>query len=222
MDMLNIIDSRRHALEFKTDDIPSEELIRSIIWKAWKVTPSKQNFMPYTITILGPDRMREKYALWELAVKNKIRVNEENSKIPWKESGYNVNYEYLKHAPYSYIFSQRVCKANPFIQRTIDDLNDFYEQMHESHLDAIYRSTCTEVGMFAAHMAAFAIEEGVTVNYNGCFPSNVKDWSNILPIIDYNPILIGGMGYCKTPRRKKFEDLPGDYKPEVDELLEWI
>lgn len=222
MDLLEHLDSRRHVLKFK-DELPPRNDIEEVLWKAWKVTPSKQNFMPYQITILGPEAKEEKIALWNLARANKKHVNESHSSIPWEEDGDNGNYLYLKTAPYSIIFSQRVCKPNPFVERCIRDLNDHYEQMHESGLDAMMRTTAVEIGMFAANMGTFALEKGIQVNYNACFPSKIEKWST-LPIIKYNPLLIGGMGYCEVPRRNSHSAklLKDDLKPELSEMLKWI
>lgn len=224
MDLLKHLDSRHHVFKFK-EEAPLKEDIHEIIWKAWKVTPSKQNFMPYQITILGPEAKEEKLSLWNLARANKKHTNESNSSIPWDEPGDNPNYDYLKDAPYNIIFSQRICKPNPFIQRQIDRKNDHYEQMHESKLNAVFRTTAVEVGMFAANMVAFALEKGIQVNYNACFPSKIERWSS-LPIIKYPPVIIGGMGYSDIKRRDLPNmtdlDLSEDWKPELSEMLKWI
>jgi len=222
MNLLEHLDSRKHVLIFE-ETPPAKKDIQEILWKAWKVTPSKQNFMPYEITILGPEAKDEKVALWNLARANKKHVNESHSAIPWKEDGDNPNYIYLRHAPYCFIFSQRVCKPNPYNQKKIDELNDHYEQMHESQLSDMVRTTAVEIGMFVANLNIFALEKGIQVNYNACFPSKIEKWST-LPIIKYNPLLIGAMGYCEIPRRNPriAKDLADDYKPELTEILKWI
>ena len=221
MDLLQLLDSRKHVYRFK-EEVPPQSDIEEILFKAWKVTPSKQNFMPYEITILGPNAKQEKLACYNLARMNKKNVNE-NATKGHTEDGHNPNFLYLKNAPYTIIFSQRLCEPNPFIQRTINDENSYYEQMHESELDSILRSASTEVGLFAANLSAFALEKGIQVNYNGCFPSKVKHWS-ALPTIKHNPILIGAMGYCDVPRRNKVTELlfAEDLKPNLEEILKWI
>ena len=42
---------RKHVIEFESE-IPNKELINSLLQKTWKVTPSKNNFMAYTIHII--------------------------------------------------------------------------------------------------------------------------------------------------------------------------
>ena len=114
MDQLEFLDKRRHVRQWM-DEYPEKSVIESVLWKAWKVTPSKQNFIPYTVTILGPDKAIEKELVWGLSRKNKIDVNESN-KEGWKEPGDNPDYDYIKTAPYVVIFSQRSpCKPTPYI-----------------------------------------------------------------------------------------------------------
>ena len=221
MDLLQLLDSRKHVYRFK-EEVPPQSDIEEILFKAWKVTPSKQNFMPYEITILGPNAKQEKLALLNLARGNKKSINQ-NATKGHTEEGDNPNFLYLKDAPYTIIFSQRVGNPNPFVQKTIDNENNHYEQMHESQLSNVIRPAAIEVGLFAANLSAFALEKGIQVNYNGCFPSKVENWST-LPIIKHNPLLIGAMGYCDVPRRNKVTELrfADDLKPNLEEILKWI
>ena len=221
MDLLQLLDSRKHVHRFK-EDVPPRDDIEEILSKAWRVTPSKNNFMPYEITILGPDAKQEKLALLNLCKANKKFVNE-NATKGHTEDGDNVNFLYLKDAPYTIIFSQRVCEPSPFIQRTINNENDYFEQMHELDLSVTAVPAAVEVGLFAANLSAFALEKGIQVNYNGCFPNRVENWGT-LPIIKHNPLLIGAMGYCSIPRRNKVTEqyLADDLKPNLKEMLKWI
>lgn len=221
MDLLNILDNRKHV-RIWDEKIPAKDTIDTVLWKAWKVTPSKQNFMPYYVNVLGPDRIKEKHLIHGLSRKNKIFVNE-NANEGWIEPGINPDYDYIKTVPYLIVFSQRICKPNKYIQQTIDYQNDHYEQMHEHELKSIVRTTAVEVGIFGAHLTAFCLEEGLDTAYTCCFPSNVKDWVEI-PIIKYNPMLIMGIGYCKKSRREllnpKSSEL--DRKPEPEEIIKWV
>ena len=42
MDALELLDKRRHVKVYSLKD-PGKELIEKLLWKAWKVTPSKNN-----------------------------------------------------------------------------------------------------------------------------------------------------------------------------------
>ena len=61
MTQLDLLDERRHVKVYDGESIPDKELIEKILWRAWKVTPSKNNFMPYHVNVLGPERARAGY-----------------------------------------------------------------------------------------------------------------------------------------------------------------
>lgn len=224
MDQLEHLDKRRHVRQWM-DEYPEKRVIESVLWKAWKVTPSKQNFMPYTVTILGPDKVVEKEFVWGLSRKNKIDINESH-KEGWKEPGDNPDYDYIKTAPYVLIFSQRApCKPTRYIEFLMSRNYDHFEQMHdtEKELESMVRGCATEIGMYAANLTAFCLEEGIDISYTACFPSKVKHWKDI-PIITHDVLLVMGLGYCKVSRREamhpKMSEL--DQKPEPEEIIKWI
>jgi len=221
MDLLEHLDSRKHV-RIWSEEIPAKQIIDKVLWKSWKVTPSKQNFMPYYVNVLGPERSKEKNLIHGLSRKNKININEDATP-GWTEPGVNLDYDYIKTAPYLIVFSQRVCKPNKYIQWAVDNLNDHFEQMHEHELENIMRTTAVEVGIFSANLTAFCLAEGLDTSYTACFPSDVKRWAEV-PIIEYNPLLIMGLGYCKKSRRD-FLDVRAsdqDKKPEPEEIIKWI
>ena len=148
MTQLDLLDERRHVKVYDGESIPDKELIEKILWRAWKVTPSKNNFMPYHVNVLGPERASEKESILIKSVKNKKSINEPN--IPkyhadysekhkvWKEDGYNAYFYHLKSAPYLLVFTQRVCTPNDYYRKSIEG-GDFYEQMHEDHMESMLR-----------------------------------------------------------------------------------
>ena len=75
MTQLDLLDERRHVKVYDGESIPDKELIEKILWRAWKVTPSKNNFMPYHVNVLGPERASEKESIWMKSVKNKKSIN---------------------------------------------------------------------------------------------------------------------------------------------------
>lgn len=231
MDAYNLIHKRRHVVEFDKENIPEKYVIEECLWKAWKVTPSKQNFMPYSIAVLGPDKRYEKEILWNLTRKNKKRINEDNAeKIlgikGHKEEGNNPNYIYLRTAPYILIISQRVCKPNPYIQQCIDQFRDHYEHMHSDgeNIRNIAGTASFEAGMFVANLWAFLLERNIDLNVNACFPSSRHDWGELSHILNHPPIMVCGIGYCKVARRNEntLEKYKDDYKPEPGEIIKWI
>ena len=230
MDAFDLISKRQHVHRFDTEKIPDKSIIEDCLWKAWKVTPSKQNFMPYRIDVLGPEHKEEKLAVWELAKKNKRRVNETNAEKylgvrGHKELGHNPNYLYLKTVPYMLIISQRVCKPNPYIQKCIDDLNDHYEQMHRDpqNITDIKKTAAFEAGLFVGFLWSFLLEHGIDLNCNVCFPPHRQDWGELSSMLNHPPLMICGIGYAELYRRNEhtLQNFKDDYKPEPGEIIKW-
>ena len=73
MDAFELLSKRRHIHKF-SETPPPKETIENILWKAWKVTPSKNNFVPYNINVLGPDAVEEKEQVLNLSKLNKKRT----------------------------------------------------------------------------------------------------------------------------------------------------
>tara|TARA_B100000686_G_scaffold201812_1_gene208764 strand:- start:16549 stop:17256 length:708 start_codon:yes stop_codon:yes gene_type:complete len=235
MDALELLDKRRHVKVYSLKD-PGKELIEKLLWKAWKVTPSKNNFMPYHCNVLGPEREQEKHNIWMKTVKNKKLINETNIPIhyshkserhaTWKEEGYNAYFKHLKSAPYLLVFTQRLCKPNAYYQKSIDR-GDFYEQMHQEHMNSMLRTTAVEVGMWMANLSAFALEEGLCTSTIACFPhggeSPPEKWKD-LPWVKHPVVLLGSIGYSAQLRREHMgkDEREDDKKPEPETIIKWI
>ena len=46
MSILDTYEKRHHVFEYEDKNIP-DELVKELLYKAWKISPSKNNFMPY-------------------------------------------------------------------------------------------------------------------------------------------------------------------------------
>jgi len=224
MSVFDILDKRQHVQEFDLQNIPKKSLIEECLRKAWKVTPSKQNFMPYTINVFGPDNEEDKLKIWSLAKFNQKDINENNTK-EHKEDGDNPNFLYLKTAPYILVINQRVCKPNPFVQTLVDINKCHFEQMHsdQKNLRNVMKTTAFEVGLFISNLWSFALEYNIDLNCNACFPTNKNAWQEF-PNVEHDVIMICALGYCKIPRRNKHtqERFQQDLKPAPQEIIKWI
>ena len=69
--ILTTLEQRHHVLRYKDKVIPDDDFSK-LLYKAWKVTPSKNNFMPYTVNVLGPGDKRKKIIYDTCLVKNFI------------------------------------------------------------------------------------------------------------------------------------------------------
>ena len=223
MTQLQLLNKRQHVMAYDTVDVPEKQLIEDLLWKAWKVTPSKNNFMPYHCNVLGPERVEEKHSIWMKSVKNKKEINEKNIK-DHKEEGYNPYFEHLSTAPYLLVFTQRVCEPNEYYRKVIEK-GDYYEQMHEDQISSMLRTTAVEVGMWMANLSAFALEKGLNTSTIACFPyrEDNSEWED-LPWVKHPVVLLGSIGKAKQYRRESMNEIQkkDDQKPEPETIIKWV
>tara|TARA_B100001057_G_scaffold126591_1_gene125491 strand:+ start:13953 stop:14651 length:699 start_codon:yes stop_codon:yes gene_type:complete len=225
--LLKLLDSRKHVWEFDTENIPEQSLVKECLTNAWKVTPSKNNFMPYHVNVIGPKDQVLKDKIHALSRLNKKRTNERanvNNIENFEEDGSNPNFSFYNTAPYVLVFSQRVAEPNPYIANAIIEQNDIYEQMHEHLFDDILSTTCIEIGMFMQNATAFLLEKGIDTTYIKCYPYEYSLWKPDFPLLAGPVMLIAGLGYSKLSRRDAMtnEQKKQDYKPEPEEIVRWF
>jgi len=229
--LLHLLAKRQHVYAYDTENIPEKQLIEDILWKAWKVTPSKNNFMPYHVNVLGPDKRKEKNKIWmksydykkfktSATIDGKLKPHVQRYII--REIGRNPYFKHIISAPYLLVFTQRVCEPNAYHRKTVEK-GDNYEQMHESELYTILDTTALEVGMWMANLSAFALEKGLNTSVIKCYPNHEIDWSEF-PWIKHFVICIATIGKAKTLRREVMTDVEkkDDKKPEPEEIIKWI
>ena len=217
--LLHLLNKRQHVFEYDKDNIPEKQMIDDLLWKVWRVTPSKNNFMPYYCYVLGPDKVDEKNKIYLKSAFHKDSTDKTHSRY-LKEKN-----PYLKHissAPYLLIFTQRVCEPNEYYRKAVE-MGDQYEQMDKSQLDSIVDTTHLEVGMWMSNLSAFALEKGLNTSIIKCFQSYVSNWKDF-PWIKYPVICVATIGKAKTLRRETLNDTEkkDDKKPEPEEIIKWI
>ena len=203
--VMDVIGKRKHVYVYKEDDIPDISDVREILLKAWQITPSKQNIMPYKVSVLGPDQRATKLKIYDKVVGNHVHMEEEGLKegaITHVSNKINPHYRHVLDNPYLLVFSQRVCTdadINPFYQRQIDQ-GHFMEQASENWVERIKSSTSVEAGLFAQNVAAFCLDKDIDYSFTVCFPGDVKKWANI-PFIEHSVLLLMSIGKAETYRR---------------------
>ena len=206
-------------MAYDTEDIPEKQLIEDLLWKVWKVTPSKNNFMPYYCYVLGPDKVDEKKKIYLKSAFHKDSTDKTHSRY-FKEKNPYLNH--ISSAPYLLLFTQRVCEPNEYYKKAIE-IGDQYEQMDKSQLDSIVDTTHLEVGMWMANLSAFALEKGLNTSIIKCYQSAVSNWKDF-SYIKYPVICIATIGKAKTLRRESMTEIEkeDDKKPEPEEIIKWI
>tara|TARA_R100000030_G_scaffold74131_1_gene57370 strand:+ start:222 stop:890 length:669 start_codon:yes stop_codon:yes gene_type:complete len=217
--LLHLLNKRQHVFEYDNDNIPEKQMIEDLLWKAWKVTPSKNNFMPYHCNVLGPDKQEDKDKVWEKSYIHKKGIDDS---VDCPDKGDNPFFRQLKTAPYVLVFTQRVCEPNEYYRKRIE-IGDWYEQMHADQMDNMLDITAIEVGMWMANLSAFALDKGLNTSVIKCYPNKLSHWKDI-SWIEHPVVLIATIGQAKTLRREVLNDTQkkDDKKPEPEEIIKWI
>tara|TARA_B100000035_G_scaffold78023_1_gene65154 strand:+ start:210 stop:950 length:741 start_codon:yes stop_codon:yes gene_type:complete len=246
MSIFDTMEKRHHVYEYHKKNIP-DEVVKELLWKAWKISPSKHNFMPYKVSVIGPNRQREKSKMWKKCQYNHKRAEAVGAKLPREnldvnpyadnpeEYTFNTNpaYNHVKHNSHLLIFSARICKLNGYLKHVVAKEGHYAEQCEKSEVTNLRVSSSFEASLFAANLTALCIEQGIDVSYNLCFPGRKEEWKN-MPYLWYDKekkyarvFANMSLGYGKYYRHqwlKKVKPNIGhlDLKPEVDEVIEWV
>jgi hypothetical protein len=194
----SILENRKCVREYDTNaDIP-ETLINSLLRRTWKVTPSKNQFMPYTVHVLGPKHQDYKNSVYLKC------LSTENDQCPnvipeIYQSALPI-YANILSCSYLLIFTMRLeDKPNNYQKRKISQ-GFYFEPLSELGLKDIESSTSVEVGMFSDTFSALCIEQGLDVSYTLCFKKNLGHWKD-LPFITRRPIFLMTVGKGKIYHR---------------------
>ena len=246
MSIFDTMEKRHHVYEYHKKNIP-DETVKELLWKAWKISPSKHNFMPYKVSVIGPNRQREKSKMWKKCQYNHKRAEAVGANLPREnldvnpyadkpeEYTFNTNpaYNHVKHNSHLLIFSARICKLNGYLKHVVAKEGHYAEQCEKSEVTNLRVSSSFEASLFAANLTALCIEQGIDVSYNLCFPGRKEEWKN-MPYLWYDKekryarvFANMSLGYGKYYRHqwlKKVKPDIGhlDLKPEVDEVIEWV
>ena len=241
MNTFTIFEKRHHVFEYKDTNIP-DIVVDKLLWKAWKITPSKNNFMPYTVSVLGPDKQEEKNKIYEKVTGNHLKSDtkglaKDTKANPKMDGEYkfteNLAYHHVRQNSHLIVFSSRVCpEPNFYYKRKVKEEGHYAEQCEVNEVLGIAPTTSFEVGLFASALTGLCVEKGIDVSYCACFPQSHKEWKNT-PYLWYDKEnqfakvhCIMSMGFGKFYRHQWLKNsgaLPtDDIKPEKDVVVNWV
>jgi len=205
--------TRRAVVEYNTASNISEDMINNLLRQAWEVTPSKNNFMPYTIHVLGPQHQYYKNIAYRNCLNNEAKTD-----------GTDVVKKYERHLPfyanilscsYLLIFTQRL--ENQPNRYQIDAMRRGckFECTKEETLEFGYIGAALEVGMFSDVFGGLCQEKGIDVSSILCFTRNLDTWSE-LPFVTRKPILLMTAGKAKVYKGTNPTNLRPDYNRIVN------
>lgn len=218
----------KYALEYDTKPKIDPEFILNALKAAWLETPSKNNFMPYRVYVLGPEFAKEKEEMYWLCLGNETKANgniitDRDQLKQYQAKMYPVNkahYYNIISAEYVLIFTQRIeNKPNEFQQYLIDK-GYVYEQMATDgpKKEHARKVAYLEIGMFSTNFAGICLNNGIDISHTLCFPGDKQDWpQEHFSFLDSHPMLIMTVG--KGEIYRKASDQAIDPKPDFDRIV---
>lgn len=203
----NIFAKRKQVRKF-SDEIPDRNLINKLIKKTFDTVPSKQNLMPYTVHVLGPEHVEAKDKFY------KITCHE----------GTTSNTNVL--APYVLFFTSRLVFPTEALFRRQNATSiplgkghpmcDINRYKNTTQL----RETNIEIGMFSAILSGLCIEQGLDVAYLLCMDENQLNDHDDFKYL-HNEVILFSMQIGVAPRSAKKNYYRED-KPDYDEVVSWV
>ena len=202
----NLLSKRKQVRWYEEEKYPSKDTVNELLKKTYELVASKQDLIPYSVKVLGPDKKVEKEEFYN---HSKGTAEGEN------KGNWNI------FAPYVICFQYRlVDKPNGHVKRKIDKGAKFPACLPKSSRQN--KNTLIEVGMFASILTALCLENNIDVSYLLCFDGH----RDKLSFTDDNMILSMQLGYKKqvSPEEmpKAFNKPDDEYKPEVNDIISWI
>lgn len=206
-----ILENRKYVTEYDiTAEIP-ESLINSLLQRTWRVTPSKNQFMPYTVHVLGPGHQNYKNIIYQTVYKPDIERSPGYLNRPLPLFNNITNCSYLL------VFCLRVETVLNEQQTQTVNRGLYYEQMQE--LDGLSEIKTNEfkavayieVGMFANTFGTLCIEHNLDVSHTLVGMGKLMQQEIALPFITRPAILVMTVGKAKTYRQPRQDSLRPDY-----------
>ena len=220
----------RYVKEYDTTKPINKKRMLDILERAWKITPSKNNFMPYRVTVLGPTQENLKSKLYNLCLAQEQALDSIQSLDEFFEERYTKTntlpqFHNLKSAPYVIIFTQRIAdKFNPWQQQSIAKGRKF-EQTNSKNPKSFFKTSAIEVGMFAGYFASICLSEGIDISHTLCFPTAADKWRTSGLIDDKDPsvmlIMTAGKDLVYRQDTAKGIELE-DTKPAFEDIVKFI
>ena len=224
----DIFKKRKHVWVYDDKNIPSKETVNECLKKAWQLTPSKQQYMPYRVNVIGPGDEAEKERIWKQAIKNHHKVEDDAMKdgyLDHSKHTVNRNYQHIITAPYVFIFTSRVSESNEFNKMAIDEDSHHPEQEFEEKLEVINTLISFECGLFCATLTGLLCEKGLDVSFTSCFPKQFKKYWKHIPYVDQEPhiIMTTGVGkYFRWQFMERTKQTHLDPKPNFEKVVNWV
>ena len=202
----------------RSKDVP-QSIIDDLLQRTWKVTPSKNNFMPYKLHVLGPQHQDLKDKVYEKALKHQDdqdHLASPSLKMP--------RFHNIVSCHYLLIFTQRAEDQPNVHQQELIALGRNYTQTDPEKLGEHYGNALLEIGMFCNTFAGLCLESQLDISYTLCFPKQLDQWQDDgFEFLDQVPIFIMTAGKAQTYLRDEYtkKELL-DLRPNYDRIVNFV
>ena len=202
----------------RSQDVP-QSIIDELLQLTWKVTPSKNNFMPYKLHVLGLQHQHLKDKVYEKALKHQDdqdHLTAPSLKMP--------RFHNIVSCHYLLIFTQRAEDQPNVHQRELIALGRNYTQTDPNKLGENYGNALLEIGMFCNTFAALCIESQLDISYTLCFPKKLDRWHDAgFEFLDQEPVFIMTAGKALEYLRDEYTALEKlDLRPDYNRIVNFV
>ena len=231
----------KYVMNYDTEKLPDPFIIKQSLYEAWSTTPSKQQFMPYNIFVLGPDDKKIKELIYYKALVNEYKTNFSKydvdeldvmalEKIMVQKRSIPL-YANLKTAPYVLICTQRVEDQLTPYNKNRTSLGFNFEQTDSAwQIDPKRKNrgqniALLEIGMFVQSFANLCLKHNIDISHTRCLPTTMDFWTEPeFSFLKNPPQLIMSAGFGKDYRRELYTFISHaiDYRPDFERVVKFI
>lgn len=213
----------KYAREYDENASVSQELIETLLKQAWEVTPSKNNFMPYKLHVIGPEHKDLKNLVYKKCIQNESKTDNVPDVETVRYQKDKPNFWNIVSCSYLLIFTQRVeDNLNKLQSYLVNNKGYTFEQMDPNKLPQAGVNARFEIGMFSAALAGLCFENDLDISHTLCFPDNLESWKEPeFSFIDSRPCFIMTIGKG-TVYRQDSTDInfkEADPKPDFNRIV---
>lgn len=231
----------QYVMNYDTEKLPDPFIIKQSLYEAWASTPSKQQFMPYNIFVLGPDDKKAKEMIYYKALAREYETNFQKWDVDeldvialekaWLEHRPLPQYLNYKTAPYILICTQRVeNQLNPFNKLRASEGWNFEQsdtawQKDPKRKNRALGLAMIEIGMFVHAFSNLCLKHSIDISYTRCLPTTMDFWTEPeFSFLENPPQLILSAGFGKEYRRDFYTGVThgNDHKPDFERIVKFI
>ncbi len=216
----DLLKNRKYVTEYDSSVNIPESLIDSLLQRSWAVTPSKNNFMPYTIHVLGPNQQKYKELVFKHCVETEANYDKIKNALETRYQHKLPSYANILNCSYLFIFTMRLETQPNERQAEAIKKGHRYEAVNKLKLDQLLPITSLEVGMFINTFSTLCLEHDINISLTGCFSYNIKKWKEI-KFVKRTPIIIMTAGKAKTYRQDLIKK-NCDPRPDYERIVNFV